>query len=111
MRGGDDRVDPGEKFVLEMDDGGDVSVTLSGTSHVIKFAISRGPVRGTASHIKIRVPVFLLLISRERLNLTFPEGKAKLDEEFKDIKILIDAFVYKPTFGLIYKLMCKISQK
>ena len=72
MRRGDDRVDPGEKFVLEMDDGGDVSVTLSGTSHVIKFAISRGPVRGTASHIKIRVPVFLLLISRERLNLTFP---------------------------------------
>ena len=50
MRRGDDRVDPGEKFVLEMDDGGDVSVTLSGTSHVIKFAISRGPARGTASH-------------------------------------------------------------
>ena len=45
MRRGDDRVDPGEKFVLEMDDGGDVSVTLSGTSHVIKFAIRRGPAR------------------------------------------------------------------
>ena len=45
MRRGDDRVDPGEKFVLEMDDGGDVSVTLSGTSHVIKFAITVVPTR------------------------------------------------------------------
>ena len=56
-------------------------------------------------HLDYRPPILF------RLNLTFPEGKAKLDEEFKDIKILIDAFVYKPTFGLIYKLMCKISQK